>query len=209
VTRAAISSPIFDLMPWIPKQSHLYGLTLDDLYEHLLGKYLRPSEEIAARVTSFYRKHLAGGDFIAVHVRGSDKRFEFEDLDDINRQYQQAIDALMKQHGINRIFLMTDDLRLLAHYSSRYADRLVGTDCQRTDTVEGVHHQSGRNRRQLGIEVAVDVYLAIKAKAFVGNGTSNPSLMVRYLKPWPTDQIRMLGKDMYGWPDLGPSLHGW
>lgn len=202
-------TPIQDLKPWIPKESRLYGVTLDDLHEYLLQAYLHPRQEIIARVDAFYREQLAGSDFIGVHARGSDKRVELATLDDVNRQSQRAVDDLMVQHQIDRVFLMTDDTRLRDHYLGVYGERVVCTDCQRTDTAQGVHHQSGRDRRQLGIEVAVDVYLATRGKAFVGNGSSNPSQMVRYLKHWPAGHAKLLGTDLYHWPDFGPSLHNW
>jgi hypothetical protein len=199
---------IFELQPWIPKDSPLHGLTVGRLYAQLLAKYLRPRPELAAEVEAFYSKHLADADFIAVHARGSDKRKERQDLDETNRQYPGLIDELRTQHGIERIFLMTDDAHLQDRYLSLYGDDLVCTDCQRTDTHEGVHLQAERNRRRLGVEVAVDVYLAARGKVFIGNAWSNPSQMVRYLKPWPPGHAILIGQ-----PDMSHSpnaaLHAW
>ena len=48
----------------------------------------------------------------------------------------------------------------------------------------------------------VDVYLAVKAKAFVGNGFSNPSLIIRYLKNWPDKDVNLIGGNMFHIPNL-------
>jgi hypothetical protein len=200
-------SSVFDLKPWIPKDSDLYSMSIDDLHVYLVQKYLRPKPQVLQAVTVIYESRLAAEEFIAVHARGSDKAREMGDLDMVNSGYRHAIEEFRSRHGARRIFLMTDDSRLRDFYLNNYGDDVVCTDCQRTDCAEGVHYQSGHNRRQLGIEVMVDVYLAIHAKAFVGNGFSNPSLMVRYLKTWPKDHVTLIGHNMYHLPNL--FLHRW
>jgi hypothetical protein len=53
----------------------------------------------------------------------------------------------------------------------------------------------------------IDAYLATGAKAFIGNGFSNVSLQVSYLKRWPPNSIRLIGTAMPHVPNL--SLHRW
>jgi hypothetical protein len=158
-------------------------------------------------VAGIYESRLAAEEFIAVHARGSDKAREMGDLDAVNGEYRRAIEEFRSRLGTRRIFLMTDDSRLRDFYLNNYGDDVICTDCQRTDCTEGVHYQSGRNRRQLGSEVMVDAYLALHAKAFIGNGFSNPSLMVSHLKVWPKDHVRLIGSNMYHLPNL--FLHRW
>ncbi len=198
---------IFDLKPWIPKRSGLYGMSVDELYGHFLKKYLRPKPDITAAVEAFHAQHLAGEDYLAVHVRGSDKNLEFKALDASNQEYQRIIDQFRVRLGLRRIFLLTDDSRLRDLFLSWYGGDVVSTDCRRTATSVGIHYQAAQDRRQLGAEVMVDAYLALRAKAFIGNGTSNPSLMVRHLKAWRKDAIRLIGPDMYNVANL--FLHKW
>jgi hypothetical protein len=200
-------SSVLDLKPWIPPYSDLYAMTVDDLYSYLVQKYLRPKPGILAAVTGVYESRLAAGEFIAVHARGSDKILEMRDLDAVNHEYRRAIEEFRARHGTRRIFLMTDDSRLRDFYLSHYGDDVICTDCQRTDSEQGIHYQTGRNRRELGSEVMVDAYLAIRAKAFIGNGYSNPSLMVRYLKAWPKEHVKLVGPNMYHLHNL--ILHRW
>ena len=60
---------------------------------------------------------------------------------------------------------------------------------------QGIHYQGKINGRCLGEEVMVDTYLATKAAAFMGNGFSNPSVMVGYLKEWSDGACVLLGRN--------------
>lgn len=188
---------VIDLRPWIPPDHHLYGLSIDELCSYLVRRYLRPRQEILDEVDEFYRRHLVSSDFISVHARGSDKAMEMQDLAAVNRQYHEIIRRRLTAEGDCRLFLMTDDSRVLNHFVDLYGNRVVTTNCQRTNNEEGIHYQPVPNRRRLGMEVMVDVYLAAKGRAFVGNGFSNPSLVVRYLKDWVEGDVSLIGRNMY------------
>jgi len=199
---------IYDLIPWIPRGHHLYGLSVDDLYLYLVRKYLHPRKEILDAVDCFYKRHLAAHDFIAVHARGSDKALEMNNLDEVNGQYKAIIDQHLASRNYQRIFLMTDDARVLQYFKQAYGNMIITTDCQRTNNATGIHYQTVPDRRrQLGTEVMVDAYLAAHAQAFVGNGFSNPSLIVRYLKDWPSGSVSLIGKNMFH--TANTLLHNW
>jgi hypothetical protein len=168
---------------------------------------LRPRKEIADEVDSFYEQHLTSPDFIAVHARGSDKTLEMNDLDEVNRQYKEIIDRCLSVYNCHRIFLMTDDSRVLDHFVKLYGNKIITTDCQRTNSAQGIHLQQVLDRRRLGTEVMVDAYLAATAKAFVGNGFSSPSLIVRYLKDWSDGGVHLIGQNIYH--TFNTVLHNW
>jgi hypothetical protein len=96
---------------------------------------------------------------------------------------------------------MTDDLRILDRVTRLYGSKIVATDCQRTNCDEGVHYQLRSDRPKLGIEVMTDTYLAAKAKFFIGNGLSNTSVIVRYLKDWSDKDIHLFGENMHHVPN--------
>lgn len=191
---------VINLMPWIPPSHRLFGQSVDEIYFYLVGRYLRPRKEIMEAVDAFYGARLAQKDFIAVHVRGSDKAAEMGDLDEVNNQYRQKIDEYLAAYDLQRIFLMTDDARVLKYFVDLYGDKIVCTDCQRTASNRGIHYEAVPDRRRLGVEVMVDTYLAVRAKVFVGNGSSNPSQIVRYLKRWPENDVHLLGENLYHEP---------
>jgi hypothetical protein len=198
---------VMDLKPWIPAGHTLYGLSVDELWLYLVRQYLHPRKEIRDAVDSFYEKHLALNSFMAVHARGSDKVQEVKCLDEVNRQYRKVIDMHLSSRNFKSIFLMTDDARLLDYFKEVYGSRIIATDCQRTSDATGVHYQAASDRRRLGAEVMVDAYLAARADVFVGNGFSNPSLIVRYLKDWPENAVSLVDQNMHYTPNT--FLHDW
>lgn len=200
-------TPVVDLKPWIPMGHHLYGLSIDELWMYLVRQYLHPKKEIMDAVDSFYEKNFASADFMAVHVRGSDKVKEVKNLDEVNMQYKVVIDRYLSSYNFQHIFLMTDDTRLLDFFKQIYGEKIITTDCQRTSGITGLHFLAIPDKRRLRMEVMVDVYLAVRAKVFVGNGYSNPSRFVRYLKDWPEEAVNLVGPNRFHKPNL--FIHNW
>jgi hypothetical protein len=200
-------TPIFDLLPWIPASSPIHGLSAPDVYAYLARKYLRPRIEVLSQVDAFYDANLAGEEFIAVHMRGSDKAMELLNLEAVNQEYRDVIEHERRRTGIRRIFLMTDDAQLHERFRDWYGDDFVSTSCHRTASTTGIHYHPGFDRRQIGHEVMVDVYLGIRGKVFVGNGCSNPSLAASYLGPWQGEDLAMFGPRIDEVPNL--LIHNW
>ena len=172
---------VVDLLPWIPPTHKLHGKSLDEVYYYLTTTQLKAREFISAQVEELYRCHIRGKPTIAVHVRGSDKRIEMADLDQVNKLYFDAID---REDSSWQILLLTDDTRCIKVFQERYADRIVVTDAIRTDNDLGIHYAASVGRVRLGIEVMRDTYLALRCAKFIGNGRSNVSAMAALLKRW-------------------------
>lgn len=146
----------------------------------LVAKYLVPQPEISDAVAGVVDDTLAGGDFVAVHVRGSDKAAEMSNLDDVNRAYEPLVRRELERG--RRIFLMTDSAGIEKEYRERYGDRLVCLEALRTASETGLHYTlKGRLRHRAGKEVVVDVLAALHCGRFIGNGRSNPSCIVDFL----------------------------
>jgi protein O-GlcNAc transferase len=184
---------VHDLVPWIAPGHPLHGMTTDQVYLHLFRRYLKPKPALAARVESFYQTHLAGGNHLALHLRGGDKGGEDPNLAKLNSLYPAEIERYLQQNPGAGLFLITDDAGILAGYQERYGDRLIHTGATRTNNGQGVHYQQQKSRRSLGEEVLVDALLAARCQAFVGNGLSNVSCAVAQMKPWPAGSCRLLG----------------
>lgn len=171
---------VFDMLPWIPETHPWHGLSLDRVVRALVAKYLIPNHEISDAVAGVVDERLAGGDFVAVHVRGSDKAAEMRNLDDLNRAYEPLVRRELEQG--RRIFLMTDSAAIEKEYRDRYGDRLVCLEALRTASETGLHYTlKGRLRHRAGKEVVVDVLAALHCGRFIGNGRSNPSCIVDFL----------------------------
>ncbi|GFO68497.1 hypothetical protein GMLC_20760 [Geomonas limicola] len=184
---------VHDLVPWIPPEHPLYGLSTDAVYRHLVTRYLKVRPEILQRVEAFARELLAGHRHLALHVRGGDKGGEDANLALVNSLYPREIERYLDRHPEARLFLSTDDRSILSEYRERYGERLVTTAATRTGNGQGVHYQTQASRRLLGEEVLMDALLAARCDAFVGNGLSNVSVAVAQLKQWPAESCRLLG----------------
>jgi protein O-GlcNAc transferase len=172
---------VVDLLPWIPPIHKLRGKSLEEVYHYLVTTHLKPKGFISAQVEELDRRYIHGKPTIAVHVRGSDKRIEVANLDQVNKLYFDAID---REDPSWQILLLTDDTRCIEVFQQRYGDRIAVTDSIRTDNDLGIHYVPSVDRVRLGIEVMRDTYLALRCTKFIGNGRSNVSAMVALLKRW-------------------------
>ena len=184
---------VVNVMPWIPAAHPLYGKSLEEIYLYLTAKYLRPRPDIVAACDAFYAAHLAKGPFVTLHMRGSDKAIEDPELEATNRMLLTALDAVDSSWPI---FLMTDDSQCLARMKSIYGPRIIATDCQRTDTSEGVHYLPTVDAVRAGREILIDTYLALRADRFIGNARSNVSAMIAVMKEWPAGACTTVGRSM-------------
>ncbi len=185
---------VLNLMPYIPPGSKMSGMDIDEVYRYLISKYLLINPEITVRADKFYRENFSDREFLAIHVRGSDKVGEFKEVDKFHARYQTLIKSqLDKLSHDSRIFLMTDDTRLLDNYRKLYGERVITTDCLRTSTGKGVHYQAGDQITLAAEEVIIDTLVASKANYFVGNGFSNPSIFVYYLSQTEPENISLIG----------------
>ncbi|MBJ6751683.1 O-linked N-acetylglucosamine transferase family protein [Geomonas anaerohicana] len=182
-----------DLAPWIPAGHPLHGLSTEELYLYLFDRYLKVQPRVLERVEAFYRQHLAGAPVIGLHVRGGDKVGEDPGLVRLNALYLPELERLLRDTPQARIFLSTDDDRILARYRDRFGDRLVYTVSTRTANVQGVHYQKQASRRALGEEVLIDALLAARCDHFLGNGLSNVSLAVAQMRRWAPGTCRLFG----------------
>ncbi len=173
---------VLTLQPWIPPAHPLHGQDVDAIYQDLIARYLRPRTMVLDQVEAFIAASLGQAPFVAVHARGTDKVREAEQLGIINEQYFERVDEACREYGSERLFLMTDDEAILEAFRDRYGARLAYTACERGADTAGVHLQQGPGATQRGIEVMVDVYIAARGTCFIGNGYSNPSVMVKHLR---------------------------
>ena len=180
------------ILPWLPAGHALAGAPLQQAYRALARKYLRPRPQVNAEVERFAAAHFGGGPLIAVHVRGSDKIEEVNGLESILRGYDAPLAERMRAQPGARLFLLTDDERIRAHYLQRYGERVISTPSTRVNSNIGVHYTANRDPVRTGIEVMVDTYLAARCGEFIGLGYSNVSLYVSYLKDWPPGCCNLL-----------------
>lgn len=195
-------TPVFSILPWIPKKHSLNGLSIDEIFIYLINKYLKPKEEIQHKINDYIINNLNNNGFIAAHIRGTDKVEEITSLDEINSLQKSIIDQEFLRNNNGYIFLMTDDDRILNEYKKYYGNKLKYTESIRSSDSTGVHKLQHTNKYQIGEEIIIDTYIASRAQVFIGNATSNPALIISYLKKWDFDNIHLFGNNIYHNPGL-------
>jgi protein O-GlcNAc transferase len=188
------------LLPWVREGHPLQGKSIDEAYRYLIGKYLRPRQEILAGVESFAAEKFTGLPIIAVHARGSDKFVEDPQLDAKLGLYPGAI-AHLAGGAAARVFLLTDSMPVRESFARRYGDSLITTEAVRTGTRTGLHLSGHADTRRLGTEVLTDALLAARCDAFVGLGSSNVSCIINHLRQWPEDKRVIIGRLMTHTPN--------
>jgi protein O-GlcNAc transferase len=177
-----------DVAPFLPESHVLHGQSVESVFRYIFGKYFVLDPTIDREVTRFHRINLRAP-FIAIHLRGSDKIAEQPDLAAVNAS---CVDLLKCLDPSQKIFLLTDDAKLLEKMASLFPGRLVHTASQRTNSIFGTHYHRVQSRFSLGREVLIDTYLALKASTFVGNGASNVASVISLLKEWPDGSCHLL-----------------
>lgn len=183
--------PVAELVPHIPVSHPLAAQSPEELYRYLIRRYLRARPEILAQANAFFGEHLAGRPSAALHLRGSDKRVEC-DVDPFNDAILDAAEALSNN---SRIFVMSDDERLIDACSARFGDRAIFTTCRRTSADVGLHFQ-GFDGVALGREMLNDFYIALQCDQFFGLGWSNVAAMAEVAKAWPANTCRLASRNV-------------
>jgi tetratricopeptide (TPR) repeat protein len=191
---------VVDIIPWVPKTHPLHGKTVKECYRSLASAYLRPRQEVIATRDRFLAENLGNAPFVAIHLRGSDKVLEEPTLADSHHACLTALSAVDTQM---KIFTLTDDDKLLRSMREIYGERIVATECMRTDSNQGVHYLPNAKGPERATEVLLDTLLALEAHTFIGTGRSAVSAMISMLKDWApgrcilVDQSRLAMRNIY------------
>ena len=138
----------------------------------------------------FFTSELQHAPFVAAHLRGGDKFREDENARTVN---QTILSLLAEVDSSLPILALTDDERCLSMLRSTFGTRVIATQCQRSHTDRGVHLLPNTLPVLAGREAMIDVYLALRAQHFIGNGLSNVSAMIAVLKDWTQDSCNLIG----------------
>lgn len=192
---ADFGTQLNQLMTWIPDGHPLFGLTNYELTRALISRYLRPRSDIVRAADDFVTRYFGREEFIALHLRGTNKATTVVNLSEGHGWVLDQVDSLLQERPKLKIFLMTDDLDCLALVRARHAERVVMTDAERTSGLAGTHFNSDVERgRRLGAEVMTDVYIALQARYFVGMGASHVSSFIVAMGDWQEGAVRLVGE---------------
>jgi len=123
-------------------------------------KYVTLQERIEA-LRDRYAGELFGQRVLGVHFRGQEQRWApGHPLPATPKQMLALTDAILEEHGIERIFFVSEEQEYLDTYARRYGKRVFHTDSLRTYGVNA-YNQNPRDHHRylLGADVLVDALL--------------------------------------------------
>ncbi len=155
------------------------------LFHEVLTDRIRIKEGITRAAEQFWRNNLAEKKVIGIHYRGTDIHITTDMYRGILKEprveeYFVAVDALLAK-GYDTILLATDDEKIFQKFKSRYGEKLISHEIERSHDGRALHFFNS-NKRQQGEDVIVDAFLLSKCDFFL-YGCSNVSTVVKYLNP--------------------------
>jgi glycosyltransferase involved in cell wall biosynthesis len=203
--------PVESLIPYIPYYHEFYNKNEDEIYRQLYQKYLRFSDSMLAKIRPTL-VHMNPLNSLAVHLRGTDKVNEANDLDKSNQDILDWLDSYALKNKTSSIFLMTDSEVIYNSLTNKYGQRIASNNVLRGSGNVGLHAQE-LNGLQLGHEVIGDVLAALECERFIGNLESNVSRAIYWQKDWKENAKlfgawSLLSENWYLHKDGGEHLPG-
>ncbi len=132
---------------------------------HGAKKYIKPNQYTQAYIDEGLKRiDFEKEKMLGIHMRGTDYRAMYNNHPIFVSEDECfiRIDELLERNLYNRIFIATDDKRILAKFVQRYGDRLCFyDDVERSDQDKSIvfrYSARKQNRYLLGLEVIRDMY---------------------------------------------------
>lgn len=164
---------------------------VSDLYLREMAKmqkkYIVLKPEVQDFVDEGVKRIENLGKVLGIHVRGTDynKGYHSHPIALKSEDYFEKIDWLVSNHSYNKIFLATDDERVLKSFKEKYGDLLFCFDdtCRSSmdESVAFSKNDRENHRIRLGLEVLRDAYAMAACDGFV-SGISQVSICTRIIK---------------------------
>ncbi|MDE6851317.1 MAG: hypothetical protein K2J67_02365 [Lachnospiraceae bacterium] len=145
--------------------SYKYNSRYLHMLAHVTAKYIRFTPHTQHYMDESLNKLAFGQEkILGVHMRGTDYRAMYHDHPVYVKEDEcfKEIDKLLGKNLYNKIFIATDDKRILDKFVYRYGDKLCFyEDVERSGQNKSIaFHYSARDRNKylLGLEVIRDMY---------------------------------------------------
>lgn len=186
-----------DIVPWAQSMHWMASASVEEIYRRLCRNHLHLVPDLASEVERLASAILSRRPILGVHYRAqtqskNNESFEHRTLS--WEEYFPAIEQFLTLAPSATVFLMTDLRPCLDAFQARYGARLVVLDAQRLDHADQieVRLKVDADLEAAARQVIIDVYLAARCDAFLGDGASGVSCAVGYLKEWPPGTYHLL-----------------
>jgi hypothetical protein len=157
-----------------------YTFANNAAYREFLAKHIRLKAPVAERIAA-YEGEFSGGDVLGIHFRGKEiNTAAGHSFGPTVKQIIRHADRLMDSCDLNRIFLVTEELRFVDALTRRYGKRLFCTDAFRAARVNNYNlNPRPQHRYLLGLEVLADAELLSRSSAILCSNTGVANHAVR------------------------------
>ncbi len=147
-----------------------------DKARQTVQKYVRPHTQLQEKVDAFVTRHFEKDFTLGLHVRGTDM---FYAPVVAPAEYFPHVDKWIRQHPQLKIFLATDQIQYLEVFIDRYGDRIIYSDCFRSDNEVAPFNRVEISPFVKGEEVMMDILLLASCN-FLIKSSSNVGEMAIY-----------------------------
>ena len=177
-----------------------------DVISDLMKKYLRFNADTEKKVSEAAKELLGEGRVLGIHIRGADFKRHYDNHPNMVtiQEYAESVEATLKEHNFDKIFLATDDSEAIEVFTAKFGDKLVYyNDVIRTsgdETVMKSNVDRPLHHYHLGLEVIRDSYTLSRCDGLIA-GLSNVSIFSRLMKQSEGkkyDYLKILDKGIKG-----------
>jgi len=177
-------------LPYFPSARHFHpagSVSARRVAALAVERYGRPREHLIEKARTFLHQELRGGDYIAVHVRGTDATSGHEGRANVGPEhYTQVVWRALARSPDSLVFLATDESDVVEAFREHFGSRLRVRDCIRSGDGRSVHghYDEGQpgSPAQKGEEVVIDALLLAWGKHLI-RGHSRVTMYSLALRP--------------------------
>jgi hypothetical protein len=182
-----------DIFPWSPRWA---GIDPETVLGRIYRERVVLKPYLAVMLDRLAGELLDRRPMLAIHYRAPAfvKMLEARDKDTVDvAAYVAAIDRFLDAHPEGGLYLMTDYAPAVSDFVTRYGGRVKRREVTRLADAgqQSLEYLTDLDGRTLAVEVILDVHLAARCEAFVGDGASGVSIAVRRLKEWPQGAVTL------------------
>ena len=157
-----------------------YTFATNAEYRAFLSKHIRMTSPVTERIAA-YAGEFSSGDVLGIHFRGKEiNTAPGHSFGPTTEQVIRHADRLLNSCGLNRIFLVTEELRYVEALGRRYGKRLFCTESFRAAKVNNYNlNPRPLHRYLLGLEVLADAELLSRSAAILCSNTGVAQHAVR------------------------------
>jgi hypothetical protein len=190
-------SRMHDVVPWAPPEHWIASTPVEEIYRRLCAAHLRLVPELAGEVDRLSASILSRRPVLGVHFRAQTASKDNESFEHRWLSWQDyfpTVDHFIETTPAGAVFLLTDLRPCLEDFRARYGTRLLSLKAQRLDRPDQieVRLKADADVEAAARQVILDVYLASRCDAFLGDGASGVSCAVGHLKKWPPGTFHLL-----------------